>query len=486
MNQIAPIAASTLSGGPLAAMHPLDMWAALVGTCFLVLACAQWVASCYTDRLALRLFALRYALAALGWYLAHPHRMQVVAEPPLVSMVVVVGLIALTMLALDHYVGRFSWRRVAVQAAAALLAIAGLWWGLRLDASDPRPVYAVMSLGMIWCAGVSWRAARRERNAGHLIITLSFAAYPVTVLAAWLLRSRLPSLELAYVAALPAGLVGVAVLLASLIRFSHRLETELAQRQAAERQVRELNASLEQGVQDRTAELRQVVAGLESFTRNVSHDLRGPLAGVAGLARMAEQALHEGRQDEARRLLAPLAPQLEQLGSLVTDLLALSKVAEAGCVRSHQALRPVVDDALRQLRMAPESAQLLDRVQVQLDDLPDAEVDSGLMRQAYVNLLGNALRFAGQHATAPRVRAGAERKGRQLRLFVADNGPGFPAERADELFEPFVRLHGAGLSHNGIGLSIVRHIAQKHHARVWAENAPEGGAVFNIELELAV
>jgi signal transduction histidine kinase len=399
-------------------------------------------------------------------------------------MAVAVAVILLIAVALDLYLGLFTRRRLAVSAAVAATAATGLWLCLQRWPHSAVPIYTVMGGSMAWFGLLAWRAANRERNAGHRIIAVAMLAYPACILAAVLVWP-VPSsrLELSFVVALPSGIVGVAILVASLVRFGRRLEAELVQRRAAEEAVHRLNAELEQRVSARTAELRQIVEGLESFTRNVSHDLRGPLAGVAGAARLAEQALTRGDAQRAQRLLAPVALQADRLSTLVQDLLLLSRATDAPLERTDQPLRPVVDAALEQLRREPESSAWLEQVRIDVGALPELPVDAGLLRQAFVNLIGNALRFASaSQASLPRVSVAARPQDGTWAIEVSDNGPGLPPEGAGELFKPFVRLHGGALSRNGIGLSIVKRIVERHGGQVWAAPADGGGARFGFSL----
>jgi len=466
-----------------------------------LIALALWLASNHTERLALRLFSLRYALASMGWLFAHPRAQGGPDDVPFTTAAVGIGLTLLTMLALEVYVGRLTPRRAAllVLASAGALALVALllqWWP-----RDPRPIYVTLAAGMAFCCIEALGAARRERNAGHGLIAAAFATFPLLVLGALALGASLPRQELGYLFALPLIVVGIAVLLASLVRFGHRLQVELAQRLAAERAVRELNAGLENRVAERTAELRLIVDGLEDFTRSVSHDLRGPLSGLAGVVRLAREALSRGDAARAEVLLEPIATQADRLVELVNDLATLTRLQDQSPRREARPMRTIVDEAVAQLALAPDTAEMLRKVQLRVDDLPTVAVDAGLMRQVFVNLLGNALRFATvnnggrnggaaaaskpaseqvpvQPSVQPSVHVGANTEEGAVSFFVADSGPGFPPERAGELFRPFARMHDAGLSRNGIGLSIVRRIVEAHGGRVWAESRPGSGATF--------
>ena len=464
-------------------MHPLDLLAGAIAIVMLLVAAAQWVASTITDRLALRLFALRYVAAAAGWWFAHPSALGGPQDVPLGSAYTSYGLIALMVIALDQYLGRLTRRRLAANLAALVLVCAVV---TAIHAQMPRspwPVYFGTGLGMAYCAGVAWRAARRERNVGHGIIATAFSTFPLVVLFAFLFRPGIPSHDLGYLIAGPSIAAGIAVLLASLVRFGHRLEAALAERARAEQALRELNATLEDRVTVRTAELQAIVEELESFGRDVSHDLRGPLSGVAGAAELAAQALRRGDMGRAEQLLGPLAAETGRLVEAVGALATLSRLAGQRSQRTTQPLAPLVTQALEQLRMAPDTAALMERVPVQVGPLPTLAVDAPLLRQAFVNLLGNAVRFANHGSGTPQVSVGAETTADgRCELYVRDNGPGIPEGRSGELFQPFRRLHAHGLSRSGIGLSIVRRVVEAHDGRIRGGNRPEGGAEFRFSL----
>jgi signal transduction histidine kinase len=463
----------------LGALDPFQAYALVVGTVMLVIAAAQWLASYSTDRRALRLFSVRYLLAAPGWYFAHPNALGGPSDVPFGSVLVGIGLLTLTVWALDEYIGHASRRRLLWTFAVAAAGALGLWLFLKLAPDSRMAVYVVLAFGMSWCAWLSWRASRQEHNAGHLYIALAFLTYPLLLVVSMLSPLYQHSIEFGYLMALPSVVLGITILVVSLIRARQRIEGELALRLQAEQATRELNATLEQRVEARTAELQVMLEGLESFTRNVSHDLRGPLAGISGVARLAEQVLAEGDTARAREMIAAIAPQADRLLAMVQDLLTLARVSDTEYhLRAHP-LREVVDAAIHQLAMTPEGARDLGKVQLQIEPLPSGLADAELLSQVFVNLIGNAARFAASRLNGRgTVRVGARAQGGETVIYVADDGPGFEPARATDLFKPFRRLHDASLSHNGIGLSIVRRIVERHGGRVGAESRPGAGATF--------
>jgi len=473
-----PAAATPSPVALLAQLHPLEVFAYVVGTALAVIAVAQWLASYHADRRAMRLFSLRYVAASASWFFTHPYAHAPSGGAPFVPMVAGTVLSAWTMFALDEFLETATPRRRAAIVGSAVLAIVLLWGYKQMAPLDARGIYLVMAAMMAVCAVMAWRAAAREANVGHHFVALACASFPLTIGTAWFASDPRHYFELGYFIAVPSALVGIAVLVVSLIRAGKRAEAALAEQRRAEQALRELNTTLEQRVAERTTALQSVVDGLESFTRNVAHDLRGPLAGLSGAARLAADALARGDTAQAGRLLAPIGEQSEQLASLVHDLLRLSRAASAPCERMQQPLAPLVRDAIAQLAASPAEAPDLQRVHLDVGELPAAAVDAPMLRQVFVNLIGNAVRFAAANGPPARVEVGARERDGRTEFFVADSGEGFAPELAERLFEPFALLHPGTLSRSGIGLSIVRRVVERHGGRVWAEGRPGAGATF--------
>ncbi len=243
---------------------------------------------------------------------------------------------------------------------------------------------------------------------------------------------------------------------------------------SAEQALRLAHETTEQCVVQRTQELSQVVGELESFNRMVSHDLRGPLSGIAGISGLIQTELDRGDVERVRRWLSMMESHTLRLTRLVDDLLNLARSSKGELVRTPQPIGRVLAEAIEVLALSASPEQLS---AVSAGCLPDLPVDAGLMRQVFVNLIGNALKFT-RAVDAPCIEVRAEAQAGQWLISVADNGTGFDAGRVAELFKPFGRLHGPQFEGSGIGLTIVRRIVERHGGRVWAENRPEGGARF--------
>jgi light-regulated signal transduction histidine kinase (bacteriophytochrome) len=255
---------------------------------------------------------------------------------------------------------------------------------------------------------------------------------------------------------------------------ARELERKVTQRRRAEDQLRALNATLEQHVSDRTAQLEASNRELEAFSSAVAHDLRAPLRSIDGFSTvLLEEHAHtldaEG-QDYLRRIRAAN----RRMGQLIDALLDLARVTR------REIWREVVDLSVLSQSIAAELQQTQPdrRMEFRIMEGLTAFGDARLLRLALENLLGNAWKFTGKQPCA-RIEFGVtEHHGRQV-YFVRDNGVGFDMTYADKLFGTFQRLHSATtFPGTGIGLATMQRLIQRHGGRIWAEAAVGQGATF--------
>jgi len=259
-----------------------------------------------------------------------------------------------------------------------------------------------------------------------------------------------------------------------MLRLISTLATQLGpvlERKRAAEQIDALNANLKRY----TVELEATNKELESFSYSVSHDLRAPLRAVDGYARMLEEDYHERLDAEGRRLLGVVRNASTRMGRLIDDLLAFSRLGRQ-------------EITTRRVDMAALVAEVIDEVKgdsgavVEVGEIPPAQADRPMIRQVWVNLIGNALKYSGKRADA-RVQIGGKAEGGQLVYWVRDNGAGFDMRYADKLFGVFQRLHRAEeFSGTGVGLAIVQRVIVRHGGRVWGEGKPGEGACFHFSL----
>jgi light-regulated signal transduction histidine kinase (bacteriophytochrome) len=218
---------------------------------------------------------------------------------------------------------------------------------------------------------------------------------------------------------------------------------------------------------------------LDAFSFSVSHDLRAPLRAIDGYARMLEEDYADRLDAEARRFLAVVRKSCTRMAQLIDDLLTMARVTRERMQLRSVPLEPIVREAIAEA--APGIAGR--DVEFVVGDLGEANTDPALLRQVFLNLVGNAAKFTRDAAQA-RIEIGCERAAGAIPVyFVKDNGAGFDMRYADKLFSAFARLHSADeFPGTGIGLAIVARIVARHGGRVWAEAEPGLGATFRFTL----
>ena len=363
---------------------------------------------------------------------------------------------------------------------APLIASAGIAvWVALTGTSVPRATVGMLATAcFVGLGGLALWASRREPGAGHALVGAALLAIPGLALLLWLAGSA--STVLRYWSYWPLLVLGMTLLTVSLLRRRRLLEAEIARRRQAEAALTTLNASLETEVDRRTRELREMVAALESFNRSVSHDLRGPLGGIGGLARLADEALAAGDVAAARRWLGPIVQQADASSRLVGALLALSHADDAPLQRQPVNLRALAQEALAVVGR-PQAGAAAVEVEVEVGPLPTVPGDPDLLRTVFANLLGNALKFSAGRADAL-VSVSAEQGPAFVTVQVRDNGVGFDSAQGARLFKPFTRLADAAVEGHGVGLSIVRRVVERHGGSVRADSQPGAGATFSFTL----
>ena len=372
--------------------------------------------------------------------------------------------------------GRTRGRAWGLMLVPALLTLMLLALGLAV----PRLVVNVATMVCyVVLAALAFRRSGDEPGHGHVLLGLTMLVVPSTFVALVALRT-VPG-HYRVLGVMPMLFFGMTLLTVGLLRRRRALENEIARRAAAELALLDANRTLEAAVQARTQALQELVANLEGFNRSVSHDLRGPLGGIAGLARLASDAIGTGDLDMVHRSLAAIASQAETSTKLIAALLQLAHVGDATLARRTVALEALTRDVIAQLRLSPGEAA---EAQWIVGALPDVQADADLLRPVLVNLITNALKFS-RDAHPPIVRIEASIDAGEVTVHVRDNGVGFDAASAGQLFQPFKRLHGRKFEGHGIGLSIVRRAVERHGGRVWAEAEPDHGAAFHFTLPQA-
>jgi PAS domain S-box-containing protein len=225
-------------------------------------------------------------------------------------------------------------------------------------------------------------------------------------------------------------------------------------------------------------DLQASVKELEAFSYSVSHDLRAPLRAIEGFAQILWEENSKPLDEEGKRLVSLIRKNGFLLAQLVDDLLAFARVARKDFAKHRVPMGDLARLVSEELRR--EKGIAADIFQIQ--SLPDTEGDTALLRQVWLNVISNALKFTRKTAS-PRIEIGSEDQEKEVIYFVRDNGVGFDMQFADKLFSPFQRLHSAlEFEGSGIGLAMVQRIIHKHGGRVWAEGQVDAGATLYFAL----
>lgn len=238
-------------------------------------------------------------------------------------------------------------------------------------------------------------------------------------------------------------------------------------------EIKSFNQELEDKVKERTRELEVAYREMEAFSYTVSHDLNAPLRHIDSFLGIFLAKYEDGLDESAKKTLNNVTKNARKMRQLIDDLLAFSQLGRKELQRSQVSMKDLVVDIIAE---HPKAADPL--INISIQNLPDAFVDSVTIRQVWENLISNAIKYS-QHKEASEINIGWEEKPDVVIYYIRDNGAGFNMKNYDKLFNPFQRLHNQSqFEGTGVGLAIVERIITKHGGKVWAESKVDQGATF--------
>jgi PAS domain S-box-containing protein len=239
-----------------------------------------------------------------------------------------------------------------------------------------------------------------------------------------------------------------------------------------------LNEELEERVVDRTAELEAANKELEAFSYSVSHDLRAPLSHVLGFVEQLQEDSVSILTDSSRRYLSHVAGAATQMGTLIDDLLAFSRVGRTELNKLAFEMELLVQAVIADFKQETHDRHIT----WQIGSLPKVNADRAMLRLVWTNLISNALKYTSTQPHAE-IEIGHYLDAKESVFFIRDDGVGFDMKYVDKLFGVFQRLHStAQFEGTGIGLANVGRIVSRHGGRTWAEGSVNVGATFYFSL----
>jgi len=242
--------------------------------------------------------------------------------------------------------------------------------------------------------------------------------------------------------------------------------TDVSERNKAAREVEEQNRLLETANEN-----------LNQFAFVASHDLQEPLRKIQQFSSFLEEDLDDNLDKDAAYHLKVIVDASNRMSTLIRDLLRFSGASQEEPRHEPVSLNQLLEEVTSELDIRIEESQAV----VSIEALPDVEGDIGMLRQLFVNLIGNGIKYRSKERPL-KITVKALGGDLQNGVSVSDNGIGFEMEFARKIFEPFNRLHRSKeYKGNGIGLAICSTVCDKHGWRLSAESEPDVGSTFLIK-----
>jgi signal transduction histidine kinase len=255
----------------------------------------------------------------------------------------------------------------------------------------------------------------------------------------------------------------------------------------------EAKTNLVAALADKSAKLESLNQEMEDLLYVASHDLRAPLINAQGFSRELQVGVeqlrsHNGKAPEVKAALADVDESLQfiltavaRMDVLISSLLNVSRVA----TRTNPTEQVDLNALVRKLAESFHYQLAEKGITLAIDPLPSVTGDTVRLGQLFGNLIDNAIKYMASRGER-RIHVGVRADSSEPRFFVRDTGPGIPKAQHDQVFRLFRRLTNGDCPGEGIGLTMVRKIVEKHGGRIWVESEPPAGTTFWFTLRNAV
>jgi light-regulated signal transduction histidine kinase (bacteriophytochrome) len=217
---------------------------------------------------------------------------------------------------------------------------------------------------------------------------------------------------------------------------------------------------------------------LEAFTYSVSHDLRAPLRHINGYVDLLNDKFSGDLPEKAKYYLTTITDASKQMGTLIDDLLQFSRTGRQEMRKEKVEMNALVLEVTERVKQNIGEREIIWK----LENLPQVSGDYSLLKQVWINLIDNAVKYT-KNTEKAEISVGFREELEKFVFYIRDNGVGFNMKYAHKLFGVFQRLHSQSeFEGTGIGLANVQRIIHKHNGQVWAEAEPGKGAVFYFSL----
>jgi PAS domain S-box-containing protein len=259
----------------------------------------------------------------------------------------------------------------------------------------------------------------------------------------------------------------------------------ISERKVAENELINLKNELEIKVREKTSDLlverenlKEINRELESFSYSVSHDLRAPLRAIDGFTRILMEEHSKNLNEDGERVCKIIIENTQRMGQLIDDLLAFSRLS-----RTELKFTTIdTTDMVRKIFLDLTNEEMRERISFNVSPLCNSKGDITMIRQIWVNLISNSLKFSSSRERAV-IDIECTKSGEMNEYFIRDNGVGFDMKYKDKLFGVFQRLHSSrDFEGTGVGLAIVQRVVHRHGGSVNAKGEVDKGAQFSFSL----